>query len=42
MWLLRSTCGITPLFITTEAVITDKPEPKGAMTPSAAGGDMDF
>ena len=39
---LQNAASIAALFITTEAVITDKPEPKGAMTPSAAGGDMDF
>jgi chaperonin GroEL len=39
---LQNAASIAALFITTEAVITDKPEPNGAMTPSAAGGDMDF
>jgi chaperonin GroEL len=39
---LQNAASIAALFITTEAVITDKPEPKGGMTPSAAGGDMDF
>ncbi len=39
---LQNAASIAALFITTEAVITDKPEPKGQMTPSAAGGDMDF
>ena len=39
---LQNAASIAALFITTEAVITDKPEPKGSMTPSAAGGDMDF
>jgi chaperonin GroEL len=39
---LQNAASIAALFITTEAVITDKPEPKGVMTPSAAGGDMDF
>ncbi|CAB4885498.1 unannotated protein [freshwater metagenome] len=39
---LQNAASIAALFITTEAVITDKPEPKGPMTPSAAGGDMDF
>ncbi len=39
---LQNAASIAALFITTEAVITDKPEPKGAMTHSAAGGDMDF
>ena len=39
---LQNAASIAALFITTEAVITDKPEAKGAMTPSAAGGDMDF
>jgi chaperonin GroEL len=38
---LQNAASIAALFITTEAVITDKPESKGA-TPSAAGGDMDF
>jgi chaperonin GroEL len=38
---LQNAASIAALFITTEAVITDKPEPKGA-TPAATGGDMDF
>jgi chaperonin GroEL len=39
---LQNAASIAALFITTEAVITDKPEPKGAMTPAGGGGDMDF
>ena len=38
---LQNAASIAALFITTEAVITDKPEPKGATAP-AGGGDMDF
>jgi chaperonin GroEL len=39
---LQNAASIAALFITTEAVITDKPEPKGAMAPAGGGGDMDF
>jgi chaperonin GroEL len=38
---LQNAASIAALFITTEAVITDKPEPKGAVNP-AAGAEMDF
>jgi len=38
---LQNAASIAALFITTEAVITDKPEPKGAPVPQG-GGDMDF
>jgi chaperonin GroEL len=38
---LMNAASIAGLFITTEAVIADKPEPKGAAAP-AGGGDMDF
>jgi chaperonin GroEL len=38
---LQNAASIAALFITTEAVITDKPEPKGAAAPQG-GGDMDF
>jgi chaperonin GroEL len=38
---LQNAASIAALFITTEAVITDKPEPKGAQAPQG-GGDMDF
>ncbi len=38
---LQNAASIAALFITTEAVITDKPEPKGAPAPQG-GGDMDF
>ena len=38
---LMNAASIAALFITTEAVIADKPEPKGAAAP-AGGGDMDF
>ena len=38
---LQNAASIAALFITTEAVITDKPEPKGAVAPQG-GGDMDF
>jgi chaperonin GroEL len=38
---LQNAASIAALFLTTEAVITDKPEPKGAAVPNP-GGDMDF
>ncbi|MEY3149745.1 MAG: hypothetical protein RL029_1019, partial [Actinomycetota bacterium] len=38
---LQNAASIAALFLTTEAVIADKPEPKSAM-PAAPGGDMDF
>jgi chaperonin GroEL len=38
---LQNAASIAALFLTTEAVIADKPEPKPAM-PAAPGGDMDF
>ena len=38
---LQNAASIAALFLTTEAVIADKPEPKPAM-PAAQGGDMDF
>jgi chaperonin GroEL len=38
---LQNAASIAALFLTTEAVIADKPEPKAAM-PAAGGGDMDF
>ena len=39
---LQNAASIAALFITTEAVITDKPEPKGASAMPQGGGDMDF
>jgi chaperonin GroEL len=39
---LQNAASIAALFITTEAVITDKPEPKGANPMPQGGGDMDF
>ena len=39
---LQNAASIAALFITTEAVITDKPEPKGANPIPQGGGDMDF
>jgi chaperonin GroEL len=39
---LQNAASIAALFITTEAVITDKPEPKGANPAPQGGGDMDF
>jgi len=39
---LQNAASIAALFITTEAVITDKPEPKGANAMPQGGGDMDF
>ena len=38
---LQNAASIAALFLTTEAVIADKPEPKAAV-PAAPGGDMDF
>jgi chaperonin GroEL len=38
---LQNAASIAALFLTTEAVITDKPEPKGQQAP-AGGADMDF
>ena len=37
----QNAASIAALFLTTEAVIADKPEPKSA-APAAPGGDMDF
>jgi chaperonin GroEL len=39
---LQNAASIAALFITTEAVITDKPEPKGPNPMPQGGGDMDF
>ena len=40
---LQNAASIAALFLTTEAVIADKPEPKPAMPPApGGGGDMDF
>jgi len=39
---LQNAASIAALFITTEAVITDKPEPKSAPAMPQGGGDMDF
>jgi len=39
---LQNAASIAALFITTEAVITDKPEPKGSNPAPQGGGDMDF
>ena len=39
---LQNAASIAALFITTEAVITDKPEPKSANPAPQGGGDMDF
>ncbi len=38
---LQNAASIAALFLTTEAVIADKPEPAPAM-PGGGGGDMDF
>jgi chaperonin GroEL len=38
---LQNAASIAALFLTTEAVIADKPEKAPAM-PAGAGGDMDF
>ncbi|MCX6420565.1 MAG: chaperonin GroEL, partial [Actinobacteria bacterium] len=41
---LQNAASIAALFLTTEAVITDKPEPKSAAPAGGpgGGGDMDF
>ncbi|CAN1485864.1 GroL Chaperonin GroEL (HSP60 family) [Candidatus Nanopelagicaceae bacterium] len=39
---LQNAASIAALFITTEAVITDKPEPKSGNAMPQGGGDMDF
>jgi chaperonin GroEL len=39
---LQNAASIAALFLTTEAVIADKPEPKPAVPAGAGGGDMDF
>jgi chaperonin GroEL len=39
---LQNAASIAALFITTEAVIADKPEKKPAMPAGGGGGDMDF
>jgi chaperonin GroEL len=39
---LQNAASIAALFLTTEAVIADKPEPKPAMPAGAGGGEMDF
>ncbi len=38
---LQNAASIAALFLTTEAVVTDKPEPKAAV-PNNPAGDMDF
>ena len=39
---LQNAASIAALFLTTEAVIADKPEPKSAAPAMPGGGDMDF
>ena len=39
---LQNAASIAALFLTTEAVIADKPEPKGAAPAMPGGGGMDF
>ncbi len=39
---LQNAASIAALFLTTEAVIVDKPEPAGAGGGMPGGGDMDF
>lgn len=39
---LQNAASIAALFLTTEAVIAEKPEPKAAMPAGAGGGEMDF
>jgi len=39
---LQNAASIAALFLTTEAVIADKPEPKSATPSAPGGGDMDF
>jgi chaperonin GroEL len=39
---LQNAASIAALFLTTEAVIAEKPEPKSAAPAAPGGGDMDF
>ena len=39
---LQNAASIAALFLTTEAVITDNPEPKSAAPAGPGAGDMDF
>ncbi|TSA53363.1 MAG: chaperonin GroEL [Actinobacteria bacterium] len=39
---LQNAASIAALFLTTEVVIADKPEPKGSAPAMPGGGDMDF
>jgi len=39
---LQNAASIAALFLTTEVVIADKPEPKGSAPAMQGGGDMDF
>ena len=39
---LQNAASIAALFLTTEAVIAEKPEPKSAAPAASGGGDMDF
>ena len=39
---LQNAASIAALFLTTEAVIADKPEPKGSAPAMPDGGGMDF
>jgi chaperonin GroEL len=39
---LQNAASIAALFLTTEVVIADKPEPKGSAPAMGGGGDMDF
>ena len=39
---LQNAASIAALFLTTEVVIAEKPEPKGSAPAMQGGGDMDF
>ena len=39
---LQNAASIAGLFLTTEAVVADKPEPAAANAAAPAGGDMGF
>ncbi|MEY3028910.1 MAG: hypothetical protein RL198_307, partial [Actinomycetota bacterium] len=39
---LQNAASIAGLFLTTEAVVADKPEPAAPAPAGAGGGDMDF
>jgi len=39
---VENASSIAAMVLTTEAMVTDKPEPKPAMPPMPPGGGMDF